>query len=240
MNQETETSSTTVESDSDLSDSANAGPWQGIFKWLCKVLVIERKNTKSLVQFTSSLRAEVEILSKSAFHADGSDHEAILAEINVQQNEIDSDINSPDNWNSAYYIEQLVTALYGYSRIPIELERRVQEAVNQNAPFTEFYLEKLASVNERNIESSLQSNSNLTGNTSQQTEIVQHRDEERQLLLSLVKDLQWFYQQQNLKQQFSRDAMYRVFIVFIASFSILLLALWFSIAAPAAIVTGQQ
>lgn len=110
MVQETETAAAEYNQNLNGDDNRN---------WFFRVLVIERKNLKSLAQITSSLKAEAEILSKSPVDPNISGKEAILLEVASQLNNINTESGSPESWNDAYYVEQLVTSLYCKSRVTI-------------------------------------------------------------------------------------------------------------------------
>jgi len=108
---------------------------------------------------------------------------------------------SPEQtWRNAYYIEQLIALLLPKQKIDVELSRRIEEARRALPRDTySYYLNK------------------LTHKTD--AEQAGHTDIDKQsLLISLISDLQWAKEKQQVEQSYGRTARLRATIIFVLAF----------------------
>jgi hypothetical protein len=112
---------------------------------------------------------------------------------------------SADAWADAFRCERLMVSLYDPARLEVELERRILEAQEHRLAIAEFYRGRLAPE----------------GAAPEARVGVQ-----RALLARLIGDLQWYYNQRDLKRSYAHQAQKRVFWTFLVCLLIFLAVMY--------------
>ena len=194
-----------------------------------RLFVIERPDKQSLSQFVSDLQAEVGLIEASGMHQPAvASKKTVLEKLKKDLDSLAQQCEDNDNWHKAFAAEQIITGLYPHERVMIELARRSREADRQRAPFASFYETKIADIEHdfRAIRKNQLTSQEVATEINRDDAQTSIKTQARQMLLALSRDLHWHYQQKLLKTEHARDAMYRVFIVFLLAFLFFLVTLF--------------
>jgi len=107
-------------------------------------------------------------------------------------------------WNLAYHAEKLVLSLLAPERQKIEFQRRMSECRGSGVPFIAFYEEQLITI-------------------ANEDDDVNYRD----MLLSLVSDMQRYNSNKHIKMRYARHAINRVGTAFCLALTFFLVTISF-------------
>lgn len=112
--------------------------------------------------------------------------------------------DAPRSWRGAYEVEQLQCFLLSGAHLETEIRRRLDEAQRHDLPYV----------------SVLRAQVDDAARWKELTDV-----EKRPLLHRLINDLQWFYTQRFRRRQTAQLISYRVSLLFLASFVLMLAVL---------------
>lgn len=121
--------------------------------------------------------------------------------------EPDADWARAAAWDDAFLCERLMVSLYDPARLEVELARRIIEAQAEGLAVAEFYRGRVGAAEPGGAE-----------------RVALHRA----LLARLVGDLQWHYNQRELKRSYAHQAQKRVCWTFLVCLGVFLAVLWLS------------
>ena len=110
--------------------------------------------------------------------------------------EVDALLAGEPSWRNAYHAEQLMVPLYAGASLEVEIRRRMIEMRKFDAAVAAAYDELLADADEAG---------------------------RRACLGRLINDLQWRYEQRNLKRFYSQSVTIRTSLIFVAAFIVFFL-----------------
>lgn len=121
------------------------------------------------------------------------------------------DWGARDVWDDAFTAERLMVEVYDDDTLGVELARRTIDMRGLNASLAEFYNGRMQSPAP-----------DSKGLADDQVRM------NRALLSRLVRDLQWEYNQQDLKRNYAREAQHRVIYTFIGTLVVFAVVMFFT------------
>lgn len=118
---------------------------------------------------------------------------------------------APDVWDDAFTCERLMVELYDDDMLGVELARRTLEMRDLNNSLAEFYNGRVQAP--------------AAGAKTLEEEQIRLN---RALLSRLIRDLQWEYNQQDLKRNYAREAQRRVVWTFIGALAVFAVFMFFT------------
>ena len=167
----------------------------------------ERIDHDLLKHFAASIASELEI--HNAIDSGANENEKqIVDSINRKLSQISTSNSTEVNWSHAYHAEKLLLAIFSNDRIKVELSRRIDRLARTDAPFTSFYQGALAQIDDPS-----------------RTNDIAPETSRRNILVSMVDDVQLYNCGRYIKMRYARSAIYRIGCAFVIAFFIFLLAL---------------
>lgn len=173
------------------------------WRWVKGVFGVSDDRYDQIRLFAASLSSDLSQLEEAAVEPLPTAN--ALSDIREQLNEATKNLTSKDAWPRMYAVEKSISALFSTERTWLELRRRVAEAVRVNAPFVGHY---------QSIIPASTVNTDTSGLSDPQA-----------CLQMLLSDLHWHYNRQYIKRRYARYAIYRVSIMFVATFILLICTL---------------
>ena len=174
-----------------------------VWRWMKGVVGVRNDRYDQIRLFAASLSSDLSQLEEAQVEPPPSAD--ALSDIRKQLNEATKNLTSKDAWPRMYAVEKSISALFSPERTWLELRRRVAEAVRVNAPFVGHYQSIIPASSVDTDTSSL--------------------SDPQACLQMLLSDLHWHYNRQYIKRRYARYAIYRVSIMFVATFILLICTL---------------
>ena len=172
-----------------------------------RLMRAERIDHDLLKHFAASIASELDIHNSSDSGANENEKH-IVDTINRKLSQISTSNSTEVNWSHAYHAEKLLLAILSNDRVKVELSRRIDRLARTDAPFASFYQGALAQIDDPS-----------------RTNDIAPEISRRNILVSMVDDVQLFYCRRYIKMRYARSAIYKIGSAFVIAFFIFLFAL---------------